>query len=293
MQHVFPAVEGPGVIQHPPGETKEIIQGRIRALERIGLLFRRHPADLAQGGDIGPGLVGPVRVAGTLDEDAQTAHLIRVGKVVDVFPLKLRRPVNRQGVILLGQHGQMAVIHPLIALLEHALNRATRLNHILGYARQGPVRPARFNHDRGEIADLDAIMLPAEIKIPADLETRGRVCRVQLVRGKRLAGSIVLQAAVLGKPGLAGEFLGCFEIVRAWGVIAWGADVEAHFRKLELLKIAGRHKGLYLVHIAQPQGLAGRKLRLSVLILPHPFQDGLPSHGAPLILGPTRPGPGQ
>ena len=119
-----------------------------------------------------------MRVAGTLDEDAQTPHFIRVGKVVDVFPLKLRGPINGQGVILLGQHGKMAMIHPLIALLEHALNRATRLNHILGYAWQRTVRPPRFDHDCGEIADLDAIVLPAEIKIPADLETRGRVCRV-------------------------------------------------------------------------------------------------------------------
>ena len=242
VEHVLAAVKRPFVVQHAPGEAEEVVQRGVRALERVGLFLRGDAPHLAQRGDVGPRLVGQMGIVRALDEDAQPAHFVRVGKLGHFLPLELSGPIDRQGVVVIGPHGQMGVVHALIALEQHPLDRTACRKHVLGQAGRRGVGPARGNQDRAEIPDLDAVVLPAEIEIPAQLQPGRRVRGVQLVGGERLAGHVVQQAAVFGQARLAGELFRGFEIVLAGRIVAGRHDLERRLRELELFDVAGRQK---------------------------------------------------
>ena len=116
VEHVLAPVERPRIVQHPPGEAEEVVERGVRPLERVGLFLRGDAPHLAQRGDVRPRLVGQMGVVRALDENTQAAHFVRVREFGHLFPLELSGPVDRQGVVVIGPHRQMAVIHALVTL---------------------------------------------------------------------------------------------------------------------------------------------------------------------------------
>ena len=291
VEHVLAPVERPRIVQHPPGEAEEVVERGVRPLERVGLFLRGDAPHLAQRGDVRPRLVGQMGVVRALDENTQAAHFVRVREFGHLFPLELSGPVDRQGVVVIGPHRQMAMIYALVTLQQHALDRAARRQHVFGQTGRRGVRPARGDQDRAEVADLDAVVLPAEIEIPAQLQAGRRVRGVERIGGERLAGYVVQQAAVFGQARLAGEFLRGFEIVLPGRVVAGRHDLERRLREPELFDVARRQKRSQLLQVGLGERIAGLKVWLGVAISFDPIEHGLPGHGAAFVLCPARAGP--